>query len=95
MVDGKHPRSAGHRLVIRQKTTPGAATTGVKQESQEAQKGNFTMQTKPQTVKSLSTRIGGQPVRIVLRGQLPQTAVQRLITAAIRCGWTKPMGGVA
>lgn len=53
------------------------------------------MQTKPQTVKSLSTRVGGQPVRIVLRGQLPQAAVQRLITAAIRSGWTKPMGGVA
>lgn len=54
------------------------------------------MQTKPQTVKSLSTRVGGQPVRIVLRGQLPQAAVQRLITAAIRCGWTRPItGGVA
>ena len=54
------------------------------------------MQAKPQTVKSIHTRIGGQPVRIVLRGQLPQTAVQRLITAAIRCGWTKPItGGVA
>ena len=54
------------------------------------------MQANNQTVKSLSTRIGGQPVRIVLRGQLPQAAVQRLIQAAIRSGWTKPItGGVA
>lgn len=53
------------------------------------------MHSKPQTVKSLVTRIGTQPVRIMLRGQLPQAAVQRLIVAAIRCGWTKQTGGVA
>lgn len=54
------------------------------------------MHAKTQTVKSLVTRIGNQPVRIVLRGQMPQAAVQRLIVAAIRSGWTtKPLGGVA
>jgi len=45
------------------------------------------MQQTQRRVKSLYTRVAGQPVHIVLHTQQPIKAVQRLIAAAIRHGW--------